>query len=281
MMAYRFRCALRQCNLLVVLGVLVCFACAPSTGSATRMAEAELLDSVFLAPPLQPDGPFLLCFRFEVTLAEFSEKSVPADLADFPATMMTRPEAQTWAKAQGMRLPTRAEWFHLMNAGGTAILVKDDRANTLGLGLQRALKVGVFERGKTALGGYDFVGNVWEWLADDLEGVDPTLAPERALQIGGSFASYLPDRPDQDFGWFREAHELNRASDVGFRPVADALPWLRRFILPVWPHSSPQDQQALESAMKRWRPFLRRELASQWIQAYPGQADFGKFLAGP
>jgi len=188
-----------------------------------------------------------------------------------------------------MRLPTKAEWFHLMDAGGPALLVKDDRANTLEMGLEHALKVGVFERGQTALGGYDFVGNVWEWLADDADeselggaqlGTLPSGEQERALQIGGSFASYLPDHPDQEFGWYREAHEANRASDVGFRPVANALPWLHDQIFPFWPTSSQQDKQAMSLAMSRWRPYLRRELAKRWLQAYPDQSEFGSFLAG-
>jgi sulfatase-modifying factor enzyme 1 len=280
MKAQRFRGAWRQLNLLIVLGVMSGFACTPADGLGARMAEADLLNSVFLAPPVEPDGAFLLCFRFEVTQAEFFGPQVPTEQADFPANQLTRTEAQAWAQTQGMRLPTKKEWFHLMRAGGPAMLLKTDRANTLEMGLKRVLKVGVFERGKTALGGYDFVGNVWEWLADDLPSAPLGNRQERALQIGGSFASYLPSQPDQEFGWYREAHEANRASDVGFRPVADAIPWLHEQIWPIWPPSSQQDLQALELALKRWRPYLRRDLAKRWAEAYPDQTEFASFLAG-
>ncbi len=245
------------------------FACDPGNGSRVPdVREAELADSVFLAPPVDWGGAFLVCFRFEVTQAEFGVEDINDESADLPAVQMSRPEAEAWASRMGMRLPSDEEWLHLRDAGGSQ-RAPTGNANTLELGFARPLPVGVFERSRTPLGGYDFDGNVWEWLS--------TGGPETAQQIGGSFASYGGHSEPPA----REANEQDRASDVGFRPVADALPWLRLQIEAAWRDAPAEERQAYAMAVARWRPELRRQLAQNWREQYPDAEDFAAFLENP
>jgi hypothetical protein len=256
---------------LVLLAGLICvpLACGPGNGtSLPKVEEADLADSVFLAPPVEWGGSFLICFRFEVTQAEFGAAGLDEEGAVLPVVAVNRRQAQTWSESLGMRLPTEIEWLHLRTAGGSERSHNED-ANTLELGLAKPLPVGVFESGRSPLGGYDFDGNVWEWLADG--------EAEGARQIGGSFASYGSRSGSVPV---RTAHESDQASDVGFRPVADALPWLRLRIEPAWRQAPETERAAFASAVGRWRPELRRQLAHNWRTAYPEALDFADFLEG-
>lgn len=255
-------------GLLVLLLTLV--GCDAANGNgALEVREAELLDSVFLAPPVDWGGAFLVCYRFEVTQSEFGVEDVADDDGDLPVTQISRTAAAEWAARRGMRLPSESEWMHLRTAGGSQ-RPHNGNANTLELGLAKPLPVGVFERSRTPLGGYDFDGNVWEWLADG--------GAEDARQIGGSFASYGTRGGAPPV---RTAHENDQSSDVGMRPVADALPWLRQQIEPAWRDAADDERHSYTLAVRRWRPELRRQLAQNWREAYPDATDFADFLLQP
>ena len=262
----------------LLVSLLLLAACNNQAGShVSDVREAELADSVFLAPPVAWGGPFLVCFRFEVTQAEYRGESIELEERDLPATQVNRSQASEWAAGRGMRLPTVNEWVHLRSAGGTQSPPAGN-ANTLELGIAKPLPVGVFERSRTPLGGYDFDGNVWEWLASSenaLAGLNPDPA---AMQIGGSFASYsgIGDQPPT-----RIAHELDQSSDVGFRPVADALPWLKEQVHSAWLEASVSERRAFGLAFQRWRPELRRQVAQNWLEQNPQAADFADFLQNP
>ncbi|MCH2100633.1 MAG: SUMF1/EgtB/PvdO family nonheme iron enzyme [Planctomycetes bacterium] len=252
---------------------LLLMAC--DSGSAAPI-QAEPLAQFFLAPAPDTRGPLLLVSRFEITRAEFGEESDPW-LAEFPAVGMTRPEAAAWARAQGMRLPTREEWLHLRTAGG-AVSRETDRANTLELGLGRALPAGAIASGATGLGGYDFEGNVWEWLSSDVAPESDDGASEtRALQAGGSFASY---RVGPREAALREANSVDRASDVGFRTIAEALPWLHDHVLPRWRKADIEARAQMRRAVEGWGAELRVQLVRRWRQSYPVESEFALFLAG-
>ncbi len=262
----------------LLASLLFLAACNNQTGTdVSDVREAELVDSVFLAPPVAWGGPFLVCYRFEVTQEEYRGESIQPEQRDLPATQVNRPQASVWAAGRGMRLPSQSEWVHLRSAGGTQSPPAGN-ANTLELGIAKPLPVGVFERSRTPLGGYDFDGNVWEWLAsseNEPVGFKPDPA---AIQIGGSFASYsgLGEQPPT-----RIAHELDQSSDVGFRPVADALIWLQTQIQPAWREASESERRTIGLALQRWRPELRRQLAQNFLDHDPKARDFADFLQNP
>jgi len=211
--------------------------------------EAVLLDRTFLGS----DEELLLCGRFEVTWGEFGN-APEGTRGDLPATFMSRSEAMAWAASRGLRLPTREEWRGISrgNAGEARATRGVNESNSLELGLGKTLPVGVFERGRTPGGGYDFQGNVWEWLAPS-EGSDP----ETAHAVGGSYAS----RPSSGLPETWELNPQDRAEDLGFRYVMDAIPFLTDRILPVWLAGGEVDRQMLDQAIGRWDSNQRATVA--------------------
>ena len=223
-----------------------------------------LVDDLFLASSPDRRGPLLLCGRFEVTERELRGAGAEPATADTPAVMVSRDEAQRWAADRGLRLPTRDEWLHLSgfssSTDGSPVWGSSfvpGTANTAELGLHRALPVGVFERGRSRFGGYDFVGNVWEWVSDAGEET-PEGWPARAAALGGSFAA-MHERASATELRVLEAGE--RASDLGFRVVADAEDWIEGQLAVRWATAGSEARRGLAAGLAEWRADLRRELA--------------------
>lgn len=252
-----------------VAGVLLA-ACSPGPRAAT---QNEGLAQFFLAPSPVSGGPLLLVARYEVTRAEFAGDLDPAT-AELPAVGMSQAEAVAWANERGWRLPTRAEWMHLRTAGG-GVSREVGRANTLEMGLGRALPVGAIPSGRTGLGGYDFEGNVWEWLAPE-EPADPSSSVV-AWQAGGSFANYRVGPREEAL---RAADSDDRASDVGFRPVTEALRWLHDVELPRWRAADANERASMGRAIDAWGAEIRGQLVRRWEQSYPEEKGFARFLDG-
>lgn len=192
----------------------------------------------------------LLVDRYEVTRADvrawLDEEEVPLPQAarahvaswpegedTLPASFLSLEEARAYAHWRGMRIPTAGEWMRI--AAGTRAqpwpwgYKATSVANTLELGLRRPLAVGTFEQGRTAVGTYDMLGNVWEW-------VEGTLAPGTsgalAWAMGGSFLSrQRPLYEASAAGGLRycrlELDEHHRALDLGLRCVVVAAPYVR------------------------------------------------------
>ncbi|HEX9794376.1 MAG TPA: SUMF1/EgtB/PvdO family nonheme iron enzyme [Planctomycetota bacterium] len=247
---------------------LLLLACGRPGPEPVPSQAAWLLDGMFLAPPLESGGALLLCQRFEVTREEFAGVWSRSS-SDLPATFVSREEARDWARDRGLRLPSGVEWRHLAVAGagqppprypwGPRYIAA--RANTVELGRHQALPVGVFERGTSALGGYDFSGNVWEWVDDppDPEWSESEVALTGAA-MGGSYASSVDDATVQSV---RVVNPDDRAEDLGFRAVAAAAPWILAQVDPLWRAGQGRDRSWIERAFLRWRPDLRRRLAEE------------------
>lgn len=91
----------------------------------------------------------------EPTCASVAEKAMQ------PWTYVTREQAATLCARAGKRLPTASEWYSV------AIGTPDDatKCNTATRGVW---PVGSGEACVAATGIYDAVGNVWEWVQDDV-----------------------------------------------------------------------------------------------------------------
>lgn len=183
--------------------------------------------------------------RFELRREEFIE-GAESGARDLPMTQLSWTEFHSWATARGLRGPTAAEWRAVAGAPAVTAEAASLTRNTLELGLGRPLPVGVFERGRSPLGGYDFYGNVWEMTAPDETG--------RLSALGGSFASREVG-PDARSVFVLEPGDY--AEDVGARYFADAVPYFRDFVQAEWRASPSVVSAAVRLAASRWQPGLR------------------------
>ena len=199
-----------------------------------------------------PDG--LLVDRLEVTRALWLETlgEVPAGArwdvdgaaASMPAVGMDRDEAVALAAARGMRLPTSTEWLWL--AAGSrgqpypyGNQPMQSAANTLEVGLGRAVAVGTFASGRTpGTRIADLAGNVWEWCADAPPEVVAPAGVIRfplvgggewldACAMGGSWLEPITPLHGEAGLLARGLDARHRAVDLGLRCVADAAAYLR------------------------------------------------------
>ena len=224
-----------------------------------------------------------------MTRAEYDpEVDGETDEADLPATFLDRDEAASWAAARDLRLPTWNEWRHLARAGSSGEpsdfpwgdIERPGYANTLDLAVHRALPAGVFESGRTNLGAYDVIGNVWEWLADvppldqgEQDRLRDTGSPvvgglPDGAAAGGSYASSTGRVRQERRGLesVRRIDARSRFDDVGFRVVGDARAWMRLHGFPLWRDAPPSGRAWLEEALARWDPTWSAALADQLLE---------------
>jgi formylglycine-generating enzyme required for sulfatase activity len=184
-----------------------------------------------------------------------------ADSGEWPASFMTQVEAESFARAVGMRLPSASEWLFLACGpqalpfpwGATA---QRSVANTLELGLGRPLPVGTFEAGRSPQRVYDLLGNVAEWCADLAPERDVLAGDERVSVLGGSFHNRARPVIDprliegQSELFARAVSRSSRADDVGLRCVADAA----EYLLANLPQERPERALArrYEALGQRW-----------------------------
>jgi hypothetical protein len=273
--------ALAASRALACAAALACAsACAPN---APPRALHELERLAFVAPGEAPLPSFgtgdprgrverpLLVDLFETTWADWAhydarafrarriELRLPPQVSeggDLPASL-SLVEARALCAQRGMRVPSAAEWIYC--AVGPAALrfpwgaaPQRSLANTLELGLGRALAVGSFEGGRSPFGCYDMLGNAWEWVEGWVPGIDlAPVAPVASDAAGeaGEAANELSFSSALGGSWLfrtREIHAAPRvagairptvyalsydprsiAGDLGVRAVADAREYLR------------------------------------------------------
>ena len=183
-----------------------------------------------------------------------------AGTAAWPASFMTRGEAEAFADWRGMRLPTAAEWlFAAIGPNewpfpwGTTF--RESVANTLELGLGRPSAVGTFESGRTPSGCYDLLGNVYEWVQDAVPTPERSPGDRRGSVLGGSFRAHTwsAGRSIYRKGSFPLALDLDPASrldHVGLRCAVTAEEYL-------WTHASewgddPSSQSRIAAVGERF-----------------------------
>lgn len=239
-------------------------------GACTRSEAAPLPESVarleymVLSFPTPWTDQWVLAGRYEVTREEFHAQVREVD-ADLPITMVSFHEAEAWCAERNLRLPTYWEWRHFANSGRANSRVEETARNGLTLGLRRPLPVGVFERGRTADGAYDFFGNVREWAFD--------VEEQRHLACGGSYASREADTLEQ-----MEMLPGEQAEDVGFRYFADAPDYLMSEVVPHWAGFGQEQRALVRGFFSDWRPHTRTALSAVLLQR-GAPKDFCSVLA--
>jgi formylglycine-generating enzyme required for sulfatase activity len=133
---------------------------------------------------------------------------------DHPVVCVYREDALAYAAWAGRRLPTRLEWERAMR--GVAALAwpwgNEWREGVCNMTGRSTTPVTAFPAGVSPIGCYDMVGNVWEWLADDLAG-------GKLLLMGGS---WVEQREAMPVGYkLRVAPGDGTDFDVGFRCAMD------------------------------------------------------------
>jgi formylglycine-generating enzyme required for sulfatase activity len=198
----------------------------------------------------------LFASRFEVTRREWTRVfGLPPDDTGFVSdAALTTPERLDWpafcsfdeaeryAAAVGMRLPSLGEWLYLAGGSSASIYpwgrrVRLGLANSTELGLGRPAAVGTFEGGRSSIGCYDLFGNVAEWVQRPRPSDRPLGEvleyPNEAWVLGGSYLSKLMPLHQLDFGRpggvrlaTRVLDGSQRSPDVGMRLVVSARTWL-------------------------------------------------------
>jgi len=254
--------------------------------------------------PLSPGGGLdcstpapLLVDRFEVTRGEWDVFRQAHDLAPLPKTQdpratprwpavwMDHAEAQQYAAAQGMRLPSAREWLRV--AAGTraqrwpwSSQDAESVTNTLDLGLARPTDAGSFPLGATSGGVHDLLGNVREWTDGEL---GPLQEGEQgAWAMGGSFLEHK--RPIYQSGRVQgpvvcgELVEPGRRSmDTGMRLVVDAEEYLS-VMLNGWQPSAEQ-RARLVVVGRHWGSAARPLLAAL-VESHPAVPALEALLEG-
>jgi formylglycine-generating enzyme required for sulfatase activity len=164
----------------------------------------------------------------DITCTQFSNQP------NQPRVCVNYYEAEAYANWRGGKLPTEAEWEYA--ARGTEDLIYpwgntfvQSKTNTAKAGHAKTTAVNTYPAGKSWIGAYDMVGNVWQWVRDwydsnyyssspDIDPTGPITGKSRSLR-GGSWI----DTSDSVRTAFRG---LGRYPDdqypyIGFRLVTD------------------------------------------------------------
>lgn len=177
-------------------------------------------------------------------LADWTGIDYPAGKDNFPVVNVTWYAAVAYCQAQGMRLPTEAEWEYAARGGqhdkafpwGDAMPDRS-RANYAASGFGHAVAVGSYP--PNGYGLYDMAGNVWEYLADEWKNyqansqyqADPVAGND--LFVTDSYLRVTTRRVIRGGSWggspinlrvtYRDSHPPNGAGDhVGFRCAASS-----------------------------------------------------------
>ena len=201
---------------------------------------------VLAAPPHSVTLPAFYIDRAEVTNAEYAKfveatkhkppsnwkgARFPAGRDDYPVTGVTWQDATDYAAWAGKRLPTEAEWEAAARGSDARKYPwgNDWQPGSANIGVRTSEKaeaskypsgiaeVGKSPQGASPWGAVDMIGNVWEWVADEI-----TLYP-------GSRAT-LPVPTDDPTATLRVirggAYDGDQKNDASYRGYLDGnLPY--------------------------------------------------------
>jgi len=231
----------------LILSIMLVVGACSRTEQPLANIELAIIESLCLTPPAANNIDYMLWGKFEVSNFEFYSNP-DVELADIPVVMVDFHEAQQWCQQHGLRLPTEGEWSMVINNAEMASS-KAGARNDIDLDINRPLPGGVFERGRLEWGMYDMHSNVREWVSINSQ--------THAIAVGASFASRS--------GVYQQLkmNKSDRAVDVGFRYVADAVEYIEQQIAPRWNSMNAAERQQARLAIGEWKKDWRLALAAK------------------
>ncbi|MBN1260698.1 MAG: SUMF1/EgtB/PvdO family nonheme iron enzyme [Anaerolineae bacterium] len=182
-----------------------------SKHAVTNVQYAHFLDAHPHIPAPYVNAAWARPFNWDPAERTFSEGR-----ANFPVVLVTWEEAQAYCAWKGGRLPTEMEWERAARGDDGRLFpwgseVEITRANVRETGIGSLTPVGVFLEGISPYGLFDMAGNVWEWMARDLE-------DGMAIIRGGAWNVPL----DAARSYVRELSRIDiRSRSIGFRVAFD------------------------------------------------------------
>ncbi len=189
----------------------------------TNAAFAEFLAETGYWP--EDDARFLAHWD-----GESRQKSVPAGLEEHPVVCVSLEDARAYARWQGKRLPTEAEWQLAATGPGNAQWPWGEEFDPARCNDGRqggTTPVSAFPAGASPLGVEDLCGNTWEWTESEHTDGHTRYALLkggcRLPSIGESF--WLFDASPKPADWEAKLILLSpgfdRATTIGFRCAMD------------------------------------------------------------
>jgi eukaryotic-like serine/threonine-protein kinase len=139
----------------------------------------------------------------------------PAGSPDLPVVNVTFADAEAFARWSGKRLPTGREWEKAARGSDGRLFPwgNEKDASRANVGTKQIRPAEDFPHSASPSGALQMVGNVWEWIADD---ITPSA---HALEYFGPRLHATPDEPWHPIRGLSFADELDDGAVWDFSPV--------------------------------------------------------------
>lgn len=184
----------------------------PFSIGRTEVTEAQYLSCVKKGICTSPHYDDTTCRVWNGT--RFKKVNVPASARnpDYPVVCVTWQQARHYCRAQGLSLPSEAQWEYAARAGATTRYPwGDQKPTTQKCVIQRTTgpkKVGSCS--PNTWGVVDMIGNAWEWVSDFYD------RSAYQVELSGPSAGFY--RVIRGGGWYSGSDQAHVANRQWFSP---------------------------------------------------------------